>query len=137
MSSDRQIAANQENSKKSTGPSSKTGREVSRRNAFRHGLAIDIGADPAFNDDIAKLAKALSNSKGLNKDNECSREAAKAALDLVRVRKIRAGLFEKLYFAGGATPPNRLKELNDELVKLERYERRALSRRRRALGAMQ
>jgi hypothetical protein len=39
-------------------------RAVSRRNALRHGLAIDIGADPAFQDDIEKLAKELSCSGG-------------------------------------------------------------------------
>jgi hypothetical protein len=61
MSSDRQIAANQNNAQKSTGPSSKAGREISRRNAHRHGLAIKIGSDPAFRDEIEKLSQTLSS----------------------------------------------------------------------------
>jgi hypothetical protein len=63
MTSERKIAANQNNAQKSTGPSSKAGREISRRNSLRHGLAIDIGADPTFHDAIQKLAKVLSPRK--------------------------------------------------------------------------
>jgi len=36
-----------------------------------------------------------------------------------------------------AAGPDRLAELTDKLAKLERYERRAFSRRKRALRAMQ
>jgi hypothetical protein len=136
MSSDRQIAANRDNAKKSTGPRSKAGREVSRRNARRHGLAIDIRTDLAFRDDIEKLAEALSRPNGIPKVSECSRTAAEAQLDLMRIRKVRASLFETLYFSADAAGPDRLEELNDELAKLERYECRAFSRRKRALHAM-
>ena len=135
MLSDRQIAANRNNAKKSTGPRSKEGREVSRRNARRHGLAIDIGTDPAFHDDIEKLARVLSLSSGRLKVSEHAREAAEAQLDLTRIRKIRARLFETLFFADTASP-DRLAELNDKLAKLERYERRACSRRKRALRSL-
>jgi hypothetical protein len=132
MATDRQIAANRSNAKKSTGPRSKAGREVSRGNAQRHGLAIDIGADPAFHDDIEKLAQLLSNGSGMNDVIARAREAAEAQLDLSRIRKIRAWLLETLYFADIANS-DRLTELNDKLAKLERYERRAFSRRKRAL----
>jgi hypothetical protein len=56
-------------------------------------------------------------------------------LDLSRIRKIRASLFETIYFSDTAAP-DRLTELNDKLAKLERYERRAFSRRNRAMRAM-
>jgi hypothetical protein len=52
-----------------------------------------------------------------------------------RVRKIRAWLCETFYFADTA-PPDGVMELNDKLARLERYERRAFSRRRRALRAL-
>jgi hypothetical protein len=130
MPSHRQIAANRSNAKRSTGPRSKTGRETSSRNALRHGLAIDIGADPAFRGDIEKLAKLLSRASGGPTVSEVAREAASAELDLLRIRKIRAWLFET---HAGAT--DGLAELNDKLAKLERYERRAFSRRKRALRA--
>jgi len=135
MASDRQIAANRSNAKKSTGPRSKAGREASRRNALRHGLAIAIGSDPAFQDDIEKLARALSRSSGAQKVSEFAREAAEAAFDLSRIRKIRTWLFNELYDADPVAQDRRA-ELNDKLAKLERYERRAFSRRKRALRAI-
>src|SRR5216684_1637846 len=124
MSSDQQIAANRNNAKRSTGPRSKAGREVSRRNALRHGLAIDIGNDPAFHDDIEELAKVLSHSGGTQKVCGHARDAAEAQFDLLRIRRTRAWLFETLYF-GQPAASDGLAKLNDELAKLERYERRA------------
>ena len=133
MSSERQIAANQNNAKKSTGPRSEAGRVASRSNARRHGLAIAIETDPAFQDDIEKLAKALSLSQNVD---EHARDAARAELDLMRIRKIRTSLFEKLSLVANDANSGSLAELNDKLGKLERYERRAFSRRKPALREM-
>jgi hypothetical protein len=133
--SERKIAANRSNAKKSTGPRSKAGRRASRRNALRHGLAIDIRTDPAYNDDIEQLAKMMSRASGRQSVSDSARDAAEAVLDLSRIRKIRASLFETIYFSDTAAP-DRLTELNDKLAKLERYERRAFSRRNRAMRAM-
>src|SRR5207253_9002154 len=100
-------------------------------NARRHGLAVAIETDPAFHQDIEELAKTLSLSGGKQKVDEYAREAAGAEFDLLRIRKIRTWLFETLYC--GATTTGSMAELNDKLAKLERYERRAFSRRNRAL----
>jgi hypothetical protein len=136
MASSRKIAANRSNARKSTGPRSKAGREASRRNALRHGLAVPIGTAPEFRHDIEKLAKLLSSDRQDAGDR--AREAAEAELDLLRIRKIRAGLFEAFYCTtGGFAELNGLAELNNRLGKLERYERRAFSRRKRALLALQ
>jgi hypothetical protein len=136
MASDRQIVANRKNSKRSTGPRSQAGRIASRRNALRHGLAIAIEADPAFQDQIEKLATALALSSGMQNVDERAREAAGAELDLLRIRQIRAWLFKTLYFGANDVNPENLAELTDKLAKLERYEHRAFSRRRRALREM-
>jgi hypothetical protein len=133
MSSDRQIAANQTNAQKSTGPRSEAGREVSRHNARRHGLAIEVGNDPVFHDDIEKLAGVLSS--GAKDVCERARETPEAELDLLRIRKVRTWLFET-HCSTDATLPDSLVELNENLAKLERYERRAFSRHKRALRAM-
>ena len=77
----------------------------------------------------------LSSASGLHIVSGVAREAAEAQLDLSRIRKIRTYLYETIYFVDGAVP-DRLAELNDKLAKLERYERRALSRRKRALRLM-
>jgi len=135
MASARQISANRTNAKKSTGPRSAAGQQISARNARRHGLAIDIGTDSSMRDDIEALAKTISLAIGLQVVSDSARETAKAELDLFRVRRIRASLFETLYFAA-KVPIATQAELNENLAKLERYERRALSRRKRALRAM-
>jgi hypothetical protein len=133
--SERKTAANRSNAKKSTGPRSDAGRKASRRNALRHGLAIDIRTDPAYRDDIEQLAKLMSHARGRQNVCDNARHAAEATLDLGRIRKVRAFLFETIYL------PDRgaldcLVELNDKLAKLQRYERRAFSRRNRALRAI-
>jgi hypothetical protein len=135
VTSDRKITANRNNAKKSTGPRSGAGREAARRNARRHGLAVAIGGDPAFHEDIEKLAVALSLASGTQKVSEFAREAAEATLDLARIRKVRAFLIETLCSADAAAPDG-ITDLNGKLAKLERYERRAFSRRKRALRAM-
>jgi hypothetical protein len=104
VTSDRKITANRNNAKKSTGPRSGAGRGAARRNARRHGLAVAIGGDPAFHEDIEKLAMALSFASGTQKVSEFAREAAEATLDLARIRKVRAFLFETFSSADTAAP---------------------------------
>jgi hypothetical protein len=62
-------------------------------------LAIAIGIDPAFQDEIENLAKTPSFSRGMQQVDERAREAARAELDLLRIQDIRAWLFKTLYFA--------------------------------------
>jgi len=133
MTSDRKIVANRSNAKKSTGPRPEAGRRHSRRNAWRHDLAVAIGSQPSFRDDIEALAKALVGDGG--PPNEFARQAAEAELDLLRIRKIRAAEFNAAVGNPGA-PTEAYAELAENLAKLERYERRAYARRKRALGAL-
>jgi hypothetical protein len=60
MASERQIAANRRNAKKSSGPRSADGKARSRQNALRHGLSIASRAIPTFQQDVILLAGALS-----------------------------------------------------------------------------
>ena len=48
MASERQIAANRRNARKSTGPRSGAGRKRASRNAYRHGLTLNITSTAAF-----------------------------------------------------------------------------------------
>src|SRR3954453_5821776 len=102
MSSDRKIAANRNNAEKSTGPRSAAGREASRRNARRHGLAIAIEDDPAFQEDVERLTKAISQSSAMGHLHQDARAAAAAEFDLLRIRKFRASLLTALDIANYA-----------------------------------
>ena len=135
MTSNRKRTSNRNNAQKSTGPRSKLGRQKSSRNALRYGLAVAIGSDPAFSHDIETLAIAIEHAATGQAVGEFARQVAEAELDILRIRKIKASLFVSV----ADNPDSRSEayvELNSNLAKLERYERRALSRRKRALRAI-
>jgi hypothetical protein len=135
MTSDRKIESNRQNAQKSTGPRSEAGQRRSRRNALRHGLAIAIGSDPSFSEDIKRLASALAQGRSGQHIVEFAHQAAEAEIDLLRIRKLRASRFNAV-FGNPETKFDDHSEFNEELAKLERYERRAFSRRKRAFRAM-
>jgi hypothetical protein len=135
MTSDRKAASNRNNAQKSTGPRSEAGRWRSRRNAFRHGLAVAIGTDPSFSKDIEALATILASCGNGQSVGEFARQAAEAEVDLLRIRKLRASRLNAFHGNPEAVSKDYL-ELNESLAKLDRYERRAFSRRKRALRAM-
>jgi hypothetical protein len=131
MVSDRKLAANRKNAKKSSGPKSETGKRRSARNALSHGLAVSIGNIAALRGEIETLALSIALANGRQAITESSRQAAEAQLDLLRIRKCRAAILTK-YHKVPATETS-YDELNESLARLERYERRAFSRRERAL----
>jgi hypothetical protein len=130
MASDRQIAANRKNAKKSTGPLSEAGKRRSSKNAVRHGLA---SSNSRFPKDIVELARLLS---GASKDADptfVSIDAVDAQMTLVEVKKMKTETLDR--FLKGDRTCDDTHQMNEELRKLDRYERRALRRRRRALKA--
>jgi hypothetical protein len=138
MTSDRKIESNRKNAQKSTGPRSEAGQRRSRRsrrNALRHGLAIAIGSDPSFSEDIKRLASALARGRSGQNIGEFAHQAAEAEIDLLRIRKLRASRFNAV-LGNAEIKLEYHSKLDDELAKLERYERRAFSRRKRAFRAV-
>ena len=135
MASSRQIAANRRNARKSTGPKSVLGRSRSSRNALRHGLAVPVEADPDVRDEVKKLAKAIAAAAGLARPGEAAHSFAEAEFDLLRIRKLKSTVCNEAGFVAGGDLDD-LAWLNDKLSKLARYERRAFSRRKRALRSL-
>ena len=128
MTSDLKVASNQKNAKNSTGPKSDAGKRRAARNALSHGLAVPVSNIAALQSDIETLALSIARASGERAITELSRQAAEAQLEILRIRSVRAAIF--------ATETS-YDELNNRLASLERYERRAISRRKRALRAMQ
>ena len=131
MASDKQIAANRRNAKKSTGPTTELGKSKSRSNAVRHRLAISADRDPLVQGDVERLTQIISSARNEPKITLSARHAAVAQTDLLRIRKIRAAIFEVFYKSDQSA--ENVEQLSEQLRKLDRYERRAFSRRRRAL----
>jgi len=59
MTSEKKIAANRTNARKSSGPRTASGRGRVSRNALRHGLAAMKYLDPMLSQDIELMAKAI------------------------------------------------------------------------------
>ena len=82
MTSAAKIAANRRNARFSTGPRSLAGKMRSRRNAFRHGLAMAVTADLGFGDQIAALTAALVAETSPAGQREAAQAIAHATLGL-------------------------------------------------------
>jgi hypothetical protein len=105
MASERQIAANRRNARKSTGPRSGAGKKRASRNAYRHGLTLSITSTAAYAKLLAKLVREIA---GDSKDAivlERARAIAQAELDLARVRRTKLALIERASAFGELDPP--------------------------------
>jgi hypothetical protein len=136
MSTPRQVEANRRNARASTGPTSVTGKTQSAGNARRHGLAIPISTDPALAADTEALAHALAGEDADAERLALARRVAEAQIDLVRVRSARRDLIR---LGLDLSKPKQLAYLLNtyamDLQRMDRYERRALSRRKTAIRA--
>jgi hypothetical protein len=129
MTSESRTAANRANAKKSTGPRTQGGKAKAGRNALRHGLALGPG-DSGLSEETERLAKAICQH---DRDLVSYRQAltiAESFLAIARVRAARVRILET------APESPSLHLALPKILRLERYERRALSRRRRALRTM-
>jgi len=140
MTSELKVLANRQNAKKSTGPRTKTGKSRASRNAVRHGLErVDFG-NPGYPARVERLAADASDPFRY----EQALIIAETQTFLARVRAARIAAIERdsparLLGRGDESAPQALDETERlsrallDLLSLERYERRALSRRRRAI----
>jgi hypothetical protein len=144
MTSQAKIAANRRNARGSTGPRTAAGKMRVRRNALRHGLAALVANDPAVVAEVDRVAAAICDEHADPLEQEQALIVAEVEVTLKRVRKARVQIMEQLQLAPGTKELDGQKARSmqeadrsaprlDQLLRLERYERRALSRRKRAV----
>jgi hypothetical protein len=140
--SERKLAANRANAQRSTGPRSVAGKSRVSANARQHGLWNPPRVDHHFATDIETLARQIAGQQRHLLD--LARSIADAQVDLWRVRRLRnnliaAGLRDPSRGANGESSSERearvLASLAEQFTRLDRYERRALSRRKAAIRA--
>ena len=143
VTSERKLTANKQNAQRSTGPRTRTGKRRASRNALRHGLAAAV-EEPAFLLEIERLAEALLGDETSPIARECARDIAAAHVDLVRVRMARVEALDRLLQAiphqdrhSDHIPEiDAVESVVADLKKLNRYERNALLRKKRAIKAL-
>jgi hypothetical protein len=129
MASEKQIMANRANAKKSTGPRTATGKLKSSRNAYRHGLSGPLLSDPATSAKVDWIAGKVAGDKASGDQQTAALDFARAQIELLRIRSIRSEQLAKIDL-DGSTGDN-MGELK-RLATLDRYERYALTKRRRS-----
>jgi hypothetical protein len=130
MMSDSRTAANRGNAKKSTGPRTQGGKARVSRNALRHGLGAAGFGDTGFPEKVERLAEAICQHESDPASYRQALVVAESFADIARVRAARVRILDT-----SPEPPS-LHLVLPEILRLERYERRALSRRRRAVRTM-
>jgi len=126
MATEKQLRANRENAKKSTGPKTAGGRARSSRNALSHGLSLPLTLDAGAAAKAALIRQTLVSEPTDPAQGLAALDVAEAQLDLLRIRAVRRHMMLQLESASGDL--NQLRRLWG----LDRYEDRALARRSRA-----
>src|SRR5262245_36080473 len=105
MASERQIAANRRNARKSSGPRSAAGKKRASRNAYRYGLTLSITSTATFAKQLDRLGREIAGDSKEPIVLECARAVAQAELELVRVRRAKVAVIERVHAFGELNPP--------------------------------
>jgi hypothetical protein len=113
-----------QNARACTGPKTAAGKARSARNARRQGLNLPVLVDPVLAPDVEALARRIAGEGASAETYALAVRIAEAQVDVMRVRRIRTALVAEIA---------RTNEVPAEVVAVDRYERRALSRRKFAM----
>ena len=128
MASEKQIAANRANAKKSTGPKSVTGKERSSRNSIKHGLSgFATRSSPVATSNA--MVAALGIEEITEKQLMAAVDFASAQSELLQIQAVRAAQWSRVGL--NVEIDGDFKELK-QLASLDRYERYARTKCRKA-----
>lgn len=130
MTSSRKIESNKKNASWSTGPRSLGGKLRSRMNARRHGLATQLRDIPEQADRLEQLATILAEGKNNLLATEELQLIAECHIDMQRIRAAQHGLLHQIITAESEED---LKSSLSAVEKIDRYRRRAVSKRKKSL----
>ena len=126
----QKLRAKEKNAQGSTGPKSAAGKARSAANSRRHGLAVPVRADPVRAAQVEALAQCIAGPQSSTNLVALASQIAEDQIDLVRVRQVRRDLIESYW---SQTDERKISQLAQRLEVLDRYERRSMSRRNRAI----
>ena len=154
MTPPTKILPNQHNARANISSKSVTRNARSSANARRHGLAVPIWSDPTLAAEATALAKHIAGAAASARVMDHAIEVADAQIEVVRVRRWRLDLMHQrlslLLLEDPDDPACELRgdaevslkkalivsDLTPQLQLLDRYERRAVSRRNRAIQSL-
>jgi len=123
--SERRREASRRNGRASRGPKTAKGKAHASKNAWRHGLSIPVTADPKYARDIELLAREIAGADAHPNVLIQARAVAEAQIELARIRSVRHQVAQQ-------DEANSRRKFA-QLIALDRYERRAMSRRKFAV----
>jgi plasmid stabilization system protein ParE len=141
MASPAQIAANRRNATHSTGPRSATGKARSRGNALKHGLRAPLDRNASIVEDVEALMTDIARL--VKKPREAVRHIAEQQIKIMRVQQTRTDIINRYLerlarddpegFDSQARVAMAIAAATPEIAALEDYERREVSKLRKAL----
>jgi hypothetical protein len=131
MATDRQIAANRANSKKSTGPHTQAGRARSSSNSRSHGLSSK-SCEQKIISDHQPMIDALAGAGASSDRLDAARHFLCAKVKLMRVAEQRHEMFAD--FESSTVPLSRVQVRR--YAALDRYERYAYTQLYRAIKGL-
>jgi hypothetical protein len=136
MTSPKAIAANRRNARRSTGPRTAAGKRTAATNSLVHGVRVSLHADPATGAVARRITAFLAGTDASSARLARVMPIAEAEAELLRIRNARAALIN---LASANLPDHADGETEAvaqslaTLARLDRYERRVMARRKRAL----
>ena len=110
------------------GPKTGEGKTRSSQNAYHHGLFFLAKSGLGHSPELEDLARAIAGSGAGALKYESARRIAAAQIELAQVRRARGQLLADFRAHAGVD-----QKFVRRLTAIERYEQRALARRRRAI----